>query len=86
MQGVSLLAALETGKVKMSDRVNAVSYTHLVSFTWEITNSSTVTVNLNGEESTLELSNGLLIENSALGLSSMIISNFMVEWNVRTTR
>ena len=47
--------------------VKGITNTQKVSFTWEITNSSTVTVNLNGEESTLELSNGLLIENSALG-------------------
>ena len=38
-----------------------------VSFTWESTNNSTITINLNGEETTLELNNGLLIENSALG-------------------
>jgi hypothetical protein len=38
-----------------------------VSFTWENTNTSTITINMDGEYSTLELNNGLLIENSAFG-------------------
>lgn len=41
--------------------------TQKVSFTWESTSTSTITINMDGEYSTLELSNGLLIENSALG-------------------
>ena len=47
--------------------VEGITNTQKVSFTWESTNNSTITINLNGEETTLELNNGLLIENSALG-------------------
>lgn len=47
--------------------VEGITNTQKVSFTWEKTNSSTITINLNGEETILELSNGLLIENSAFG-------------------
>lgn len=47
--------------------VEGITNTQKVSFTWENTNSSTITINFNGEETTLELNNGLLIENSALG-------------------
>ncbi|WP_304314416.1 hypothetical protein [Phocaeicola plebeius] len=47
--------------------VQGMTNTQKISFTWENTNSSTITINMNGEYSTLELNNGLLIENSAFG-------------------
>lgn len=47
--------------------VKGMTNTQKVSFTWENTNSSTITINMNGETSTLELNNGLLIGNSAFG-------------------
>ena len=47
--------------------VEGITNTQKVSFTWEKVNSSTIIINLNGEETILELSNGLLIGNSALG-------------------
>lgn len=47
--------------------VQGMTNTQKVSFTWESTSTSTITINMDGEYSTLELSNGLLIENSALG-------------------
>nr|DAU37080.1 MAG TPA: hypothetical protein [Caudoviricetes sp.] len=47
--------------------VKGMTNTQKVSFTWENTNSSTITINMNGDTSTLELNNGLLIENSAFG-------------------
>ena len=41
--------------------------TQKISFTWEKTEASTIIINMNGESSTLELNNGLLIVNSAFG-------------------
>lgn len=38
-----------------------------VSFTWEHSGSSIIIINTDGSSSTLELNNGLLIENSAFG-------------------
>lgn len=48
--------------------VEGITNKQKVGFTWKnINNSSTITIDLNGEEMTLELNNGLLIENSELG-------------------
>ena len=72
---ISLVAALCVGLNSCGNKsqgsnlfiVEGITNTQKVSFTWESTNNSTITINLNGEETTLELNNGLLIENSALG-------------------
>ena len=47
--------------------VQGMTNTQKISFTWEKTETSTIIINMNGESSTLELNNGLLIENSAFG-------------------
>jgi len=47
--------------------VQGMTNTQKISFTWEKTGASTIIINMNGESSTLELNNGLLIENSAFG-------------------
>lgn len=47
--------------------VEGTTNTQRVSFTWEQTSASVITINMNGEYSTLELNNGLLIEDSAFG-------------------
>src|SRR5574344_88483 len=47
--------------------VKGYTNTQKVSFTYENTSENTISIMMNGENSTLELSNGLLIENSALG-------------------
>lgn len=47
--------------------VQGMTNTQKINFTWEKTGTSTIKINTNGNISTLELNNGLLIENSAFG-------------------
>ena len=41
--------------------------TQKIAFTWKKTSSSEIEINTNGETQTLEINNGLLIENGAFG-------------------
>ena len=47
--------------------VEGYTNTQKISFMWEKVNSNTIRISMNGETSTLELSNGMLIENSGSG-------------------
>lgn len=47
--------------------VEGITNTQKFSFTWEKTGTSTIKINTNGDISTLELNNGLLIEHGSIG-------------------
>lgn len=47
--------------------VQGMTNTQKFSFTWEKTEASTIEINTNGDISTFELNNGLLIEHSSFG-------------------
>jgi hypothetical protein len=47
--------------------VEGMTNTQKIAFTWKKTSSSEIEINTNGETQTLEINNGLLIENGAFG-------------------